>query len=324
MPIPRLKPLLSHMLRTAFVWAFALCMGAVHAQSAQDLITTGDSLLGEEKPQRALDYFEKAIIADASAPSYLGRARAWYMMDRMDRFLSDVEKALRLDSSSAEAHYQRGLYALRAEDPYKAEYHAGKAISHANSDGLRARAHILRGDALAELKQNDRAIAEFESGLAKGFDDALAMRTLARLYDGAGRHSDALGLLDRLCVLEPQDVGHWTNRAFELIELERYAEALPMVEHALEIDKDEPVALSNRAYVFMKMDRDKEAWSDVERSLRSFPANAYALRTRAMLRLRKGEREKACEDLGVAKALGDVPEVDQLLKEHCGGPPQAK
>ena len=324
MPIPRSMIFSPRMLRTAGVCAFALCMGAAHAQGAQELIAKGDSLLGEGKPQRALDYFEKAIIADASAPSYLGRARAWYLLDRMDRFLTDVEKALRLDSSSAEAHYQRGLYALRAEDPYKAEYHAGKAINHSEDAKLRAHAHILRGDALAELNHNDRAIVEFESGLAKGVDDPLAMRTLARLYDGTGRHADALALLEKLCVLEPQDVGHWTNRGFELIMLERYAEALPMVEHALEIDKDEPVALSNRAYVFMKMDRDKEAWSDVERSLKSFPANAHALRTRALLRLRKGEREKACEDLGVAKALGDVPEVDQLLKEHCGGPPMAR
>ena len=39
--------------------------------------------------------------------------------------------------------------------------------------------------------------------------------------------------------------------------------------------------------------------------------------SRRMLRLRRGEREKACEDLSVAKALGDVPELDQLLKDNC-------
>ncbi|MEO8590927.1 MAG: hypothetical protein ABI432_16235, partial [Flavobacteriales bacterium] len=72
---------------------------------------------------------------------------------------------------------------------------------------------------------------------------------------------------------------------------------------------------------YLKTDRDKEAWSDVERSLRSYPSNAHALRTRAILRLRKGEREKACEDLTLAKALGDVPEVDQLIKDNCASTP---
>jgi regulator of sirC expression with transglutaminase-like and TPR domain len=90
-----------------------------------------------------------------------------------------------------------------------------------------------------------------------------------------------------------------------------------MIEKALALDKDEPVALSNRAYVNLKLGREQDAWSDIERSLRSYPSNPHALRTRALLRLRKGERSKACEDLTLAKALGDVAEVDALIKEHC-------
>jgi hypothetical protein len=38
-----------------------------------------------------------------------------------------------------------------------------------------------------------------------------------------------------------------------------------------------------------------------------------------LLHLRKGERSKACEDLGLARIMGDVPEVEALLLEHCGG-----
>lgn len=82
-------------------------------------------------------------------------------------------------------------------------------------------------------------------------------------------------------------------------------------------DKDEPIALSNRAYTYLKMGKNEEAWADIERSIKNFPSNPYALRTRAILRLRRGEREKACQDLVVAKALADIPEVDQLMLEHC-------
>ena len=116
---------------------------------------------------------------------------------------------------------------------------------------------------------------------------------------------------------KPWDVGHWSNRGYELTMLGRYDEALDMIEKALSIDKDEPVALSNRAYVYTLLDRDAEAWSDVERSLRNYPANPFALRTRAILRIRKGERAKACEDLTLAKALGGVPDVERLVKENC-------
>ncbi len=311
-----LRPL-SSILGPALLMAAFLFAGRVSAQDARILILKGDSLLRLEKPQRAVDHYDEAIKVDPSANSYLARAKAWYMMDRMDRFLQDVEQALRKDSTSANAHYQRALYAMRAADPEKTEEHATRAIDLATSNSLKAQALVLRGEARAELKRNALAIEDLEKGTEGTPSDAVVLRTLGRLYDQAGRHEDALRILEKLCVLEPGEVGHWSNRGFELTALGRYDEALKMIENALGIDKDEPVALSNRAYLFMLLDRDKEAWSDVERSLRFYPANAFALRTRAMLRIRKGEREKACEDLVLAKALGGVPEVDTLIKTNC-------
>lgn len=291
--------------------------GALVAQESRILVLRGDSLLKLEKPQRALEFYEKAVQADPSADNLLARAKAWFVMDRMDRFLLDVDAALRKDSTSANGHYQRALYAYRAQDPAKAEYHGTKAVELAKQPYLKAQAQVLRGQVRSEAKKNQLAIDDLEQGLTLVSNDPEAMKTLARLYDQEGRHADALALLEKLCVIEPGQVGHWTNRGFELTMLGRYDEALTMIGEALSMDKDEPVALSNRAYVRMMMGQDAEAWSDVERSLRSYPANAFALRTRAMLRLRKGDRAKACEDLTLAKALGGVPEVEQLIKENC-------
>jgi len=321
----RRTSLLSTSLLVAVLWIGS--GGTACAQEARILILKGDSLLDLEKPQRALEYFDKAIAKDASATSYLARAQAWFVMDRMDRFLMDVEQALRKDSTSANAHYQRGLYAMRAEDPGKAEHHATKAHDLATQPLLKAQALILRGEARSELKRYSTAIDDLEKGLAGSSTDPEALKVLGRLYDQEGRHEDALHVLEQLCSIEPGQVGHWSNRGFELTMLGRYDEALTMIEEALSIDKDEPVALSNRAYVYMKLDREKEAWSDVERSLRSYPANPFALRTRAMLHLRKGEGGKACEDLTLAKALGGVEEVERLIKENCdtsGAPEKRK
>jgi tetratricopeptide (TPR) repeat protein len=311
-------------LRVATLVGALLFLAPCTAQSVQLLLVRADSLLDSDKPQRALDVYDQAIKKESSTATFLGRARAWYALDRMDRFLQDVESALRIDSSSAEAHYQRAVYALRTEDSATAEYHAGKAIANARENRLRARSCYLRGEALFGLNRNEVAIASFEQGLALGMEDANGMRLLARLYDNEDRYSDALRILERLCEMDPGDLGHWTNRGYELIMLARYDEALPMIERALGYDPDEPVALSNRAYLHLKTGKDKEAWADVEKSLRNYPSNPYALRTRAMLRLKRGERDKACDDLTVAKALGDVPEVDQLLKDNCGSAPKKR
>lgn len=281
-------------------------------------LALGDSLMRVDKPQRALVEYERALKLQPSAATYLARAKAWNALDRADRFLLDVEQVLRLDSTSATAHYLRADYAMRGGDMQRVIHHASRCLEYSSDQVERQKALVLRGEARVELKQYPGAILDLEQGLGPTSTDTDALASLARLYDGVGRHADALAILERLCELEPRSVGHWSNRSFELIMLERYDEAMNAVEHALALDKDEPIALSNRAYIHFKQGRLKEAWSDVERSLRSYPANPYALRTRGVLRLQAGDVEKACDDLTLAKVLGEIPEVDQLVKEHCG------
>jgi sulfide:quinone oxidoreductase len=61
-------------------------VGGAMAQESRILVLRGDSLLRLEKPQRALEFYEKAVQADPSADNLLARSKAWFVMDRMDRF----------------------------------------------------------------------------------------------------------------------------------------------------------------------------------------------------------------------------------------------
>ncbi len=289
-----------------------------HAQEAAKLIAQGDSLLAMDRPQKAIDKFTQAIEKDGSANSYSARARAWYQMDRMDRFILDADKALKLDSTHAQANFQRALYALRSEDFHNAERYASTCIRHAPVS-MRSSALVIRGQARAELKQNSGAIADLEEGLGDRTEDLPAMKTLARAYDAAGDHAASLAVLEKLCAVEPFDIGNWTNRGFELSALGRFEDALTIYGEALALDKDEPTVLSNKANALMQLGRVNEALSDVQRSLKSYPSNALALRTRAILLARKGEKEKACADLHLARVLGGVADIDKLIEEHCAG-----
>ncbi|WKZ67331.1 MAG: tetratricopeptide repeat protein [Flavobacteriales bacterium] len=298
----------------ALLW---LLPGYGGAQSVQLLLVRGDSLLDADKPQRALVVFDEAVRKETSVRTLLSRARAYSALKRNDRFVEDIDKALRLDSTAGEAHYQRGAYALRVNDSDRAEFHGTRAILFARDARAKARAHNLRGEARAERKQFAAAIEDLAAAWAGGLEEVTAMRTLAQLYDVEGRHEEALRVLERLCEMDPSDLGNWTNRAHELNMLGRFEDALPITERALGYDADEPVALSHKAYALAKLERDDEAWTTVERSLRNYPSNPYALRTRAILRLRRGDRAKACDDLSLARALADIPEVDRLAQEHC-------
>ncbi|MFT3885882.1 MAG: tetratricopeptide repeat protein [Flavobacteriales bacterium] len=296
-----------------------LLLGPVQAQEDRQWIAAGDSLLAIDRPQKAIAFFDKAVAKYPTANSYSARARGWYLMDRMDRYLQDVDKALKLDSLHIEANYQRAVYALRGEDNTAADRFASRALDHGARAPLRSKLLVVRGEARAALKRNAPAIADLQEGLGDRTDDLPALKTLARLQDAVGDHAASLAVLEKLCSVEPREIGNWTNRGYELAELGRYEEALKVYEQALALDKDEPTVLSNRAYALLQLGREAEALSDVERSLKAYPANPYALRTRAIIRLRKGERDKACADLSLAKILGEVPRVDELIKEHCDG-----
>ena len=312
----------------AIHWVFlGLGLGTLLPLSAQDvghLIEEGDSLLEAERYQKALDRFDQAVALQPSAYTYAARARAWYAMDRVDRFLLDVEQALKADSTHPEANYQRAMYALRGEDYRGAERYSDRGLRHGAAGTLNAKLLLVRGEANAELHRNEQAISDLRAGLERIPDDLDANRALARTLDAHGDHEGSLKVVEHLCDLEPDNVGHWTNRGYELVRLERWEASLAMFDKALELDRDEPVALSNRGFALMKLDRNEEALRDVEKSLRFYPANSFALRTRALLRLRKGELEKGCADLSLARILGGVEDVDALIKEHCGSVPNKR
>lgn len=302
-----------------FLHSIILFTAAARAQDAASLIARGDSLLMAGQVQQALTSYDIAAEIDPGARSHVARARALYLLDHMDAFILEVELALRLDSTNAEAHYQRALYAMRGQDHRRAERECTSALAHGARDPLRREALLLRGEARAAMGRNAEALSDLEEGMTGDARDTEAMVLFSRLLDANGRHEESLAILQRLCELEPKEVGHWINRGFELAALGRHEEAIAMYDAALALDKDEPVALSDRAHSLMQLGRDAEALKNVERSLRFYPANAFALRTRGALLLKKGEREKACADLSLARVLGGVDDVDAMIREHCGG-----
>ncbi|HEY0977094.1 MAG TPA: tetratricopeptide repeat protein [Flavobacteriales bacterium] len=287
-------------------------------QDAGRAIATGDSLMALGRPQKALAAYNAAVKATPSAASYSARARAWMELDRLDKYLGDVNEALVLDSMHVEANYQRALYAYRGEDRHAAERLATRGLERATGE-LRRKLLVVRGMARSELRRHAGAIADLREGLGERTDDRPALQALAASLDQAKDHEGSLRVMEILCAVAPDDIGNWTNRGYELAQLGRHAEALEIYAKALAMDKDEPTALSNRSWSLLQLGREDEAMADVERSLRGYPSNPFALRTRAMIRLRRGQREKACADLSLAKILGEVPQVDQLLKEHCDG-----
>ncbi|HRQ86275.1 MAG TPA: tetratricopeptide repeat protein [Flavobacteriales bacterium] len=309
--------------RSPLLLSGLLCLSmSVMAQDARLLVTEGDSLLAAASPAKAMAKFNAAVQLSPSADTYAARSSGWYYMGKYDKFLEDVRNALDRDSLNVRANHLRALHALRTNDNPAAIHFATRAIEGSANKEQHLRAMIVRGEAEAALGMTDKAIADLSAGLEECRpEDTEVMKVLARLLDAANDPAASLAVLEKLCEMEPGEIGNWSNRGFELIRLERFQEAVDVLDRALKLDKDEPVVLSNKAYAVLKLGRPDEAFTLVSHSLRSDKANPYALRTRALIYLRKGERGKACDDLTLAKAMGGAPGVDALVKEHCAGLP---
>ncbi len=297
----------------AAVWACA------QSNSTRLLIYQGDSLLEAGQGAKAMQKYNAAVAADASAEALAARARGWYFQGKFPKFLADVDRSLALDSLHPQANFQRAQYAARTEDHAATIRYTTKAMHGAMKPTMRRQALILRGEAEAASGKPEQAIEDLREGIDDRLEEYAALKVLAKALDDAGRPAESLEVMEKLCAAQPNDIANWSNKGFELNRLERYTEAAQALDRALELDKDEPVVLSNKAFTLLKLDRDEEAMTLVNRSLRGDAANPYALRTRALLYLRKGDREKACNDLSLSKAMGASSDVDGLIKQNCAG-----
>ncbi len=301
----------------------ALLLGGIsplHAQSYESLIGKGDSLLDLGKSLKAVSYYDRAIKAGAKAEGYSARARAWYELDRMDRFILDVETALDYDKNHPYAQFQRALYAMRSRDWSLAKTSCDRALKAGIVEQMVPQVRICRGEAMAKLGQIEAAIDDLRAGIDAGEMDVEAMRLLASLYHDIELHESAAQVLERLVALPEGDNGDRINLGYELALLGRHRDAINHYQIALQEDKNNPIAFSNYAYSLYKLGQNDKAMTYVNRSLRSQPGNPNALRTRGILRLGKGEVEKGCKDLYAAKiGGGEFKEIDQLIEQHCLG-----
>jgi tetratricopeptide (TPR) repeat protein len=288
-------------------------------QSGQQWIARGDSLLAMGKALRSVDYYDRAIAAGARADGYSARAKAWYELDRMDRFILDVETALDMNRSHAFAHFQRALYAMRSRDWSLAKTSCDRSLGGGIDQKTKPEVLICRGEALVQLGKPEAAINDLNDGINLGSKDVEALRLLAMLYHDVDMHEAAVTVLKKLLLQDSSDATDRVNLGFELATLGRHREAIEQYDIALSSIKNHPVALSNYAYSLYKLGKNQEAYDYVKRSLRSEPNNPFALRTRALLRLSTGDKEKACKDLYEAKLGGDFPDVEALIDKHCVG-----
>ncbi len=107
----------------------------------------------------------------------------------------------------------------------------------------------------------------------------------------------------------------YNNKAFCLVELGDYNAAMPFVQKALELDQTEWYIWDTRAEIFLNLGELDKCISDCTKAI-SIKANGNSYLVRGLAYIKKGEKNKGCQDLSKAGELGEETAY-QKIKEHC-------
>jgi tetratricopeptide (TPR) repeat protein len=238
----------------------------------QDLLRHGGVLAANNERTAAVAVYEEAAqLCPGDPEPYLRLVQLYLDWGRTDEALAMLAEAERLGVGEGdEARLERlwvAAYVARADWPSVVE-HARRVI--ALSPGSDARHALAR--AYVEMREWDKARAEYETLLQSDPDDALAHERLGALLvgddsaairhlfaAGTGLADELLGALDEPGVADdPAYTRALLGRV--LFEVQEWALASYHFERALHVDPSYPDAHAYLGYALNQMGHSKEAW----------------------------------------------------------------
>jgi len=214
----------------------------------------------------AMDYFTQVLIADPDHwQVLLARAAVYMKLERPKEALVDADRALRIQPDSARAHALRGG-ALAGQGEFEAaisDIDAAIALSPDDAD-----VYNVRGNVRARMEQSVLAIADY--------DKAIALKPMPPFYN---------------------------NRCFERAKLgSDLAGALADCNKALEPGADTQF-LDSRGFVYFRMGDYKAAIADYDAGLDKRPGYASSLYMRGVTKRKTGDAAGGDADIAAAKAV---------------------
>ena len=205
--------------------------------------------------------------------AYINRASAFRAKGAVDRALSDLDEALRLDRKSTAAHSERASI-LQAKGDWGgaiADYDAAIASEPKSMAALcgRAEAYGAKGDA-------DRAIADFDRALQLDQNSGRAYAGRARAYLSKGDMSRALADLDEAVRLDRKATSARIDRGALYQAMGDLDRAIADYDDAIAIDPGSARAFLRRAEAYRVKQNLPRAKSDFEVALRLDPELAAA------------------------------------------------
>ncbi len=164
-----------------------------------------------------------------------------------------------------------------------------------------AEAYAVRGWALRERNQVERALTDFNRALQLQPENAATYSQRALTYVRLRNFDRALADYDKAIELSPQSAGFYNDRGVAYMDLKDFARAMVDFNRAIDLDPRYPLAYNNRArsIVLEKGDHGR-AITDLDRAIELNPKYALAFENRGLSHLELMDLAKAIADFNSA------------------------
>ena len=237
--------------------------------------------LGGEGDRVIRDMNLAISLAPASAPRFLDRAEAWWLLHDPERALADADTVVAMDPNWEVGYQYRAGFRLHKGDLGGALDDANRAVVLSNPSDpapyqFRSAVWLLR-------RQFDLALIDMERAVRLG-PDVLEYRYHRGLLRAlVGDLDGALADLDKVIGRAPETPMALSSRSMLWAAQGAFEPALADAEAALRLDPEDPLAHLNRGVALMCLGRHAEARASLESALRLAPDMPMAHNDLAML-----------------------------------------
>lgn len=229
-------------------------------------------------------------------------------------------KSLNINPNNVNSYYVRALSAFYGFRNYELAIKDFDKFIQMSDNPFDAQ--YLRGNAHYYNEQYVDAIKDYSEFLKSNPQntDVMFSRALAKseLGDRYGAISDYEKIISLEGKVEPKIYKMSTvynNKAYCLVQLNKYKEALPFVDKALKLDKSEAYIWDTRGEIYFNIGEYDKSIKDMNKALEIEESdNSYFIRGLAKIKLSK--KSEGCSDLSKAGELGKI-EAYEKIKELC-------
>jgi Tfp pilus assembly protein PilF len=201
----------------------------VHAQFAQHWLSRGQLARADYLSALAL-----SLDPDCSE-ALVVQARIFSLKGRADAARQALERAVRLQPESAEAHYELGIWLYRRLQHAEAVPHFEKVVARRPADARALDYLALSLERLGEAEPAERAYRRALEVSVGPFADPFLDYYYGRFLLKQGRLEESRSHLDRAVALHPYERAAHYERAKLSLQLEEYAAARESAERALSL-----------------------------------------------------------------------------------------